>query len=55
MIKIFTPTSLAQIFDYYIMTLSNGTVFSFDLDGSILCKEILMIFLKHQLKFLMIT
>ena len=30
------PTSLVQILDNYIMTLSNGSVFSFNLEGSIL-------------------
>ena len=44
------PTSLAQIFDYYIMTLSNGTVFSFDLDGSILWQRDLNDILKTPIK-----
>ena len=44
------PTSLAQIYDYYIMTLSNGTIFSFDLDGSILWQRDLNDILKTSIK-----
>ncbi len=48
--KDINPTSLAQIFDNYIMTLSNGTVFSFKLDGSILWQRDFNDILKTPIK-----
>ena len=48
--KDINPTSLAQIFDTYIMTLSNGTVLSFKLDGSILWKREFNDILKTPIK-----
>ena len=44
------PTSLAQILDNYIITLSNGTVFSFKLDGSILWQRDFNDLLKTPIK-----
>ena len=48
--KDINPTSIAQIFDNYIMTLSNGTVFSFKLDGSILWQRDFNDILKTPIK-----
>ena len=48
--KDINPTSLAQIFDNYIMILSNGTVFSFKLDGSILWRRDFNDILKTPIK-----
>jgi len=44
------PTSLAKISDNYIMTLSNGTIFSFKLDGSIIWQKDFNDILKTPIK-----
>ncbi len=44
------PTSLAYISDNYIMTLSNGSIFSFKLDGSIIWKRDFNDILKTPIK-----